>query len=90
MSKPLNAKIRVIRPGTTGEVASLSPESLSPSDLENIANVTNLDASRQVLRGNDTMGKSVQKIEEKEGNCDSPTDITRVGCSNACRPPSAV
>src|SRR6266487_3618275 len=46
-----------------------------------------LNASRQVLRGNDTIGKSVQKIEEKEGNCDSPNDIPRVGCSNACRPP---
>jgi hypothetical protein len=42
MSRRLNAKIRVMRPGTTGEVASLSPETLSPSDLENIANVTNL------------------------------------------------
>src|SRR5215467_11637535 len=42
MPEPLNAKIRVLRPGTTGEVAKLSPENLSPSDLENIANITNL------------------------------------------------
>jgi hypothetical protein len=37
-----------------------------------------LNASRQVLRNNDTMGKNVWKIEEKEGTHDSPNHCTAI------------
>ena len=40
-----------------------------------------LNASRQALRGNDTMGKSVWKIEEKERTYDSPNHLTPIGYS---------
>jgi hypothetical protein len=44
-----------------------------------------LNASRQDLRGNDTMGKSVWKIEEKEGTYDSPNHLTPIRYSNPSR-----
>jgi eukaryotic-like serine/threonine-protein kinase len=44
-----------------------------------------LNASRQALRNNDIMGKSVWKIEEKEGTYDSPNHFTPIRYSNPCR-----
>jgi 5-methylcytosine-specific restriction enzyme subunit McrC len=52
--------------------------------------LVNLNASRQDLRGNDTMRKSVWKSEEKEAMCDSPNHLTPVRSSNPCRTASAV
>src|SRR5437764_15213306 len=43
-----------------------------------------LNASRQALRKNDTMGKSVWKIEEKEGTYDSPNHFTPSRYNNPC------
>ena len=44
-----------------------------------------LYASREALRNNDTMGKSMRKIEEKEGTYDSPNHFTSSRYSNPCR-----
>lgn len=44
----------------------------------NYSGVLVLNASRQVLRNNDTMGKSVWKMEEKEGTYDSPNHFTPI------------
>src|SRR6266566_9177092 len=52
----------------------------SPGDPE-----SPLNASRQALRNHDTMGKSVWKIEEKEGTYDSPNHFTPIRYSNPCR-----
>ena len=49
-----------------------------------------LNASRQDLRGNETMGESVWKSEEKEGMHDSPNHLTPVRSSNPWRAASAV
>jgi len=53
----------------------------SEAQLESISV---LNASRQGLRGNDTMGKRVWKSEEKEGNCDSPNHLTPIRYSDPC------
>jgi 2-methylcitrate dehydratase PrpD len=49
-----------------------------------------LYASRQGLRGNDTMGKSVWKMEEQEGTYDSPNHFIPIRYSNPCRAASPV
>jgi hypothetical protein len=49
-----------------------------------------LNASRQDLRGNDTMGKRVWKSEEKEEMCDSPNHFTPVRPGNPDRAASTV
>jgi hypothetical protein len=49
-----------------------------------------LNASRQDLRGNDTMGKKVWTSEEKEAMCDSPNHLTPIRCSNPYQAASAV
>src|SRR6266581_4213055 len=47
--------------------------------------IATLNASRQALRNNGTMGKSMWKIEEKEGTYDSPNHFTPIRYSNLCR-----
>ncbi len=42
------------------------------------AEKVSLNTSRQILRNNDTMGKSMWKIEEKEGTYDSPNHFTPI------------
>src|SRR6266705_714199 len=54
-----------------------------PSILETFR--SKLNASRQALRNNGTMGKSMWKIEEKEGTYDSPNHFTPIRYSNLCR-----
>jgi WD40 repeat protein len=49
-----------------------------------------LNASRQDLRGNDTLGEREWKSEEKEGMCGSPTHVTPVRSGNPYRAPSTV
>src|SRR6266516_2241862 len=44
-----------------------------------------LNASKQGLRDNDTMGKRVWKSEEKEGTCDSPNHLTPIRSSDPYR-----
>jgi hypothetical protein len=44
-----------------------------------------LNASRQDLRGNDTMGERMWKSEEKEGMDDSPNYLTPIRYSDPCR-----
>ncbi len=50
-----------------------------------LISVVRLNASRQALRNNGTMGKSMWKIEEKEGTYDSPNHFTPIRYSNLCR-----
>jgi len=46
--------------------------------------IEELNASRQALRNNDTMGKNMRKIEEKEGTHDSPNHCTAIRWNNPC------
>jgi hypothetical protein len=49
-----------------------------------------LNASRQALRGNDTMGKSMWKIEVKEGTYDISNHLTPIRYSNPSRVASPI
>src|SRR5258707_15277550 len=55
---------------------------VSSGRQESFSNSWDINASRQGLRGDDTMRKRVWKSEEKEGMCDSPTYLTPIRCSN--------
>ena len=56
-----------------GELSPLSSDLVSRT----------LNASRECLRGNDKMGKRVEKIEEEEGKNGSPDHIPPIRCSGA-------
>jgi 2-polyprenyl-6-methoxyphenol hydroxylase-like FAD-dependent oxidoreductase len=62
-------------------------DTVHPSVLEIM---DQLNASRQDLRGNDTMGEREWKSEEKEGMCGSPNHVTPVRSGNPYRATSTV
>src|SRR6266516_3631943 len=78
------------------ELRLLSPAAREQSDPSNLSAFFGrrrqhtpqdftLNASKQGLRDNDTMGKRVWKSEEKEGTCDSPNHLTPIRSSDPYR-----